>query len=162
MPVLIRLGRRCLLAVTLAALGFASFAVPASATEVNDGTGRGLTVRPPLITGWTMGLHEVLGGRSNNPPVGYEPGGSFGRINWVKWRRNYAIGRGILWQNSCSPSCGGGRWSKWGKVKVRLYKRRYGHFNRMKFTRIGGPKNTAIFAYRSSNPPQWRIIRRFR
>lgn len=150
------------LIMLLAMAGFGSMAATASATSVDSGSGSGLSVRPATLSGWTFGFHEVLGGKSRNPPVGYNPGGSFGRIDWIRWRRGFAIGRGTLWENSCSPSCGSGRWTAWGRVKVRLYRPGNGYFNRMRFSRINGPRNTAVFAYRSELPPQWRIIKRFR
>jgi hypothetical protein len=150
------------LLLLLTAFGLGSLAGPAAATSVDSGNGRGFSVRPATLSGWTLGVHEVLGGRSNNPPVGYNPGGSFGRINWLRWRKGFAIGHGTLWVNSCSPSCGSGRWRASGRIKVRLYRADNGSFKRMRFSRIKGPRNTVIFAYRGAQPPQWRIIKRFR
>lgn len=163
-PMLGRLDRRVALLTIVTFLSAGLFLMPtvASATKVNDGTGRALTKRPALLMGWGYGMHEVLGGASERPPKGYNGSGSFGKIRWNKWRKNAAVGRGLLWSNSCSPSCGSGRWTISGRVKVRLFKPKKGTFTRMKFSWVGGPKNTAFFAYRSVNPPQWRMIKRLR
>lgn len=121
-----------------------------------------LVVEPATVYGWTFSGTQVLGGPSRNPPKGYEPNGSFGRIDWRAWTRRRAYGRGTVWTNDCDPSCGSGTWTG-EATRVSVYRVRFGHFTRMRFACIcrGPSRLRAILAYRSQENPQWKILRQW-
>lgn len=123
--------------------------------------GFALAIRPARVYGWTFSGTQILGGKSSNPPSGYEPG-DFGRINWRAWTQRRAFGRGVVWSNDCEPSCGSGAWSG-EPTRVSAYRVRSGHFTRMKFVCLcRGSRPHAIFGYRDLEPPQWEILRQWR
>jgi hypothetical protein len=145
--------------VTLAAAG-----APAPARHqapplptLNDG--ERFRVQPPTLSGWTFDGSQILGGPSDDLPVGYYPGGSFGRIEWTAWTPAYARGEGIVWTDDCEPSCGNGHWSGTATM-VLAYRARRGTFQRMRFEcNCEEPVGTrARFRLAGKFPPQWKIV----
>lgn len=121
--------------------------------------GSKFAIRPKTVSGWTGSGTQVLGGKSNNPPTGHSPNGSFGRINWKRWSRGRARGRGVLWTNDCRPSCGNGTWRGEGPYLVSAFRVRQGHFTRLRLTCIcGGRHSSRLFGFRDLTPPQWRTL----
>lgn len=121
-----------------------------------------LAIKPATVYGWTFDGSRILGGPSSNLPEGYGEG-SFGYIRWKLWGSHRARGKGVVWSNSCSPSCGNGTWA--GRAtRVSAYRVRGGHFTRMKFSSVGaaGHHPHAVFGYRRLVPPEWEILRQWR
>ncbi|MBS1862881.1 MAG: hypothetical protein JSS68_14350 [Actinobacteria bacterium] len=61
---------------------------PNGLPTLNDG--RDFRVKPATLSGWTFDGSQVFGGPSDNPPHGYYPGGSVGRITWKSWTDRHA------------------------------------------------------------------------
>ena len=52
-------------------------------------------MRPKVFDGWAADGSLLLGGPSNDPPLGNYPKGSFGHITWTLWNRRRASGSGV-------------------------------------------------------------------
>lgn len=127
---------------------------------LNDG--EDFRVKPATLAGWTFDGSQVFGGPSDNPPHGYYPGGSLGRITWTSWTHHHATGEGVVWTDDCEPSCGNGRWQP-APTYVTAYRPRRGTFQRMRFTcACEDPTGTrARFRLKGELPPQWEIVRQW-
>lgn len=154
---------RALATLTVSALAVFAAATPTAAAKPFPKLANGyeFAVKPKTVSGWTGNGSQVLGGQSEDPPVGYEPGGSFGAIAWQLWTQRRARGEGVLWRNDCDPSCGAGSWHG-EPMRVSAFRARKGHFTRMRLTcACKGPSVPyMVLAYRGSLPPQWRVVDR--
>lgn len=91
-----------------------------------------LQVRPSVID-YTGDGTAYLGGRATAP--GHLDRGG---LNWIAWKRGFAVARGFAWLNSCRPDCAHGHFSP-HRATVRARRPRYGRFTRMTIElRFGG------------------------
>jgi hypothetical protein len=135
-------------------------AVPAASLPRLD-YGPRLGVRPAVFDGWAADGSLLMGGRSDDPPLGDQPGGSFGRIRWSVWNLRRAVGRGVAWANDCRPSCGNGHWHASPPTRVIAYRVRNGHFTRLATTvAYAGPRRHLVFEYIGDVAPAWSPVRR--
>jgi hypothetical protein len=127
---------------------------------LNDG--ERFRVKPATLGGWTFDGRQVFGGRSDDPPHGYFPGGTFGRITWTSWTGHEATGEGVVWTDDCEPSCGEGEWEP-APTYVTAYRPHRGTFQRMRFVcNCEDPVGTrARFRLKGELPPQWEILRQW-
>lgn len=128
---------------------------------VSDGVS--FSVKPTRMSGWTGDGSQELGGPSSELPVGYCPGGSFGKIDWRAWTSRRAYGRAVLWADDCEPDCGSGGWEGF-PTRVSLRRVRGGHFTRLQFACdcFHRPGYHELFEYRTPYPPQWSLLRSWR
>lgn len=129
--------------------------------RVSDGVR--FSVKPTRMSGWTGDGSQELGGPSSELPVGYYPGGSFGKIDWRTWTSRRAYGRAVLWADDCEPDCGSGSWEGFS-TRVSLRRVRGGHFTRLQFACdcFHRPGYHELFEYRTPYPPQWSLLRSWR
>lgn len=142
----------------LLAVGLIPSAASASGLPRLDYGGR-VGMRPAVFDGWAADGSLLMGGHSDDPPLGDEPGGSFGHIRWSVWNHRRAVGRGVVWNNDCSPSCGDGHWHAAPPTRVVAYRVRAGLFTRLvAHVAYAGPRRRIVFAYMGDVVPSWSPV----
>lgn len=118
--------------------------------------GRSTAVRPGEIACLSADGSTFLAGpaaRGGTTPAKQHPR----RITWLRWTAAEAVGRGYLWENTCSPDCSIGKFASYPAL-IRAFRVRHDKFTRLVIYASGLPQSgdTASLTYDLDlKIPQW-------